>query len=44
MHQILLNITEEQRQQLVKIKKTEDIPVNVQIRTAIDIYLKNRKG
>ena len=44
MHQILLNITEEQKKQLIKIKKEEDIPITVQIRNAIDNYLNNKKN
>lgn len=43
MHQILLNITEQQKEALFKIKKEQDIDVSVQIRKAIDLYLKNRE-
>jgi len=43
MHQLLINITEEQKKMLFEIKKQTDIHVSVQIRKAIDIYLKQKE-
>lgn len=43
MHQILLGITEQQKQKLYKIKEKTGEHVTVQIRKAIDQYLEKNK-